>query len=130
MDLYDLGVSLVLGAAFLMASAAVWQRLQLSLAKHPSLGGHLRMSKRFANWLPAYSYPQATWFCVDGAPEAISKMREAALARLGQTLKERSPQTLAHTAQAKPMISDMQLTSQYRMPYQFREVLTKHLQLG
>ncbi len=55
MDLYDLGVSVVLGAAFLMASAAVWQRLQLSLAKHPSLGGHLRMSKRFANWLPAYS---------------------------------------------------------------------------
>lgn len=130
MDLYDLGVSVVLGAAFLMASVAVWQRLQLSLAKHPSLGGHLRMSKRFANWLPAYSYPQATWFCVDGAPEAISKMREAALTRLGQTLKQRSPQTLAHTDQAKPMISDMQLTSQYRMPYQFRELLSKHLQLG
>ena len=130
MDLYDLGVSVVLGAALLMASAAVWQRLQLSLAKHPSLGGHLRMSKRFANWLPAYSYPQATWFCVDGAPEAISKQREAALTRLGQTLKERSPQTLAYTAQAKPMISDMQLTSQYRMPYQFRELLSKHLQLG
>jgi len=130
MDLYELSVSVVLGAALLMASAAVWQRLQLSFAKHPSLGGHLRMSKRFANWLPAYSYPQATWFCIDGAPEAISKMREAALTRLGQTLKERSPKTLAHTAQAKPMISDMQLTSQYRMPYQFRELLSKHLQLG
>ena len=23
-----------------------WQRLQLSLAKYPSLGGHLRMAKR------------------------------------------------------------------------------------
>ena len=130
MDLYELGVSVVLGAAFLMASAVVWQRLQLSLAKHPSLGGHLRMSKRFANWLPAYSYPQATWFCVDGAPEAISQKREAALTKLGQTLRERSPITLAHTAQAKPMISDMQLTSQYRMPYQFREVLSQHLQMG
>jgi len=126
MDLYELGVTVVLGAAFLTVSAAVWQRLQLSFAKHPSLGGHLRMSKRFANWLPAYSYPQATWFSVDGAPEAISKMREAALTRLGQTLKERSPKTLAHTAQAKPMISDMQLTSQYRMPYQFRELLSKN----
>ena len=59
MDAYEISVSVVLAAAALMAAAVllqrVVQRLQLSFAKHPSLGGHLRMSKRFAHWLPAYS---------------------------------------------------------------------------
>ena len=134
MDAYEIGVSVVLSLVAAMAAAVllqrVVQRLQLSFAKHPSLGGHLRMSKRFAHWLPAYSYSQETWFCIDGAPPDIAHTRQTALRELGVKLKTRSPLTLAHTAAAKPMISDMQLTSQYRVPYQFRELLSQHLQLG
>ena len=134
MDAYEIGVSVVLSLVAAMAAAVllqrVVQRLQLSFAKHPSLGGHLRMSKRFAHWLPAYSYNPETWFSVDGAPPDIAHTRQTALSALGVKLKSRSPLTLAHTAAAKPMISDMQLTSQYRVPYQFRELLSQHLQLG
>ncbi len=134
MESLEIGLFVVKGGIVAAACAVLLQkttqRLQLSLAKHPSLGGHLRMSKRFAHWLPAYSYAQDTWFAVDGAPHAIAQQREQALARLGQTLRERSPLTLAHTVQTKPMVSDMQLTSLYRVPYQFRELLAKQVPLG
>jgi hypothetical protein len=109
MDTYETGVSVVLGLVAVMAAAVllqrVVQRLQLSFAKHPSLGGHLRMSKRFANWLPAYSYSPETWFSVDGAPTDIAHTRQTALRELGDKLKTRSPLTLAQTAAAKPMIA-------------------------
>jgi len=116
-----------LGVALLMKGT---QRLQLSLAKHPSLGGHLRMAKRVAKWIPGYSYTQDKWFSADGAPQAIANQRRTALSSLGQTLKSRSPETLAQTAATKPMVSDMQLTSQYRVPFQFRDLLSQHIQTG
>ena len=85
------------------ASAALWvggkakQRLELSFAKHPSLGGHLRMAKRIAKMVPAYSYDETTWFSADGAPAAITTQRRQALVALGAQLQNRSPLTLAHT---------------------------------
>jgi glutamate-1-semialdehyde 2,1-aminomutase len=119
-------------AALLAWSLArkIKQRLELSLAKHPSLGGHLRMAKRVAKWIPGYHYNDAQWFAVDEAPAEVAQQRKTALEKLGQTLRTRSPQTLANTEQTKPMISDMQLISQYRVPFQFREVLSKYIQLG
>ena len=119
-------------AAVLALSLArrVKQRLELSFAKHPSLGGHLRMAKRVAKMIPGYHYGEAQWFSVDGAPDQVAQQRHAALEKLGQTLRSRSSQTLAATEQTKPMISDMQLISQYRVPFQFRDLLSQHIQLG
>ena len=45
------------------------QRLQLSVAKYPSLGGHLRWAKRITRWVPGYSYADDKWFDADGAPQ-------------------------------------------------------------
>jgi glutamate-1-semialdehyde 2,1-aminomutase len=106
------------------------QRLELSVAKYPSLGGHLRWAKRIARWVPGYSYSDNKWFDADGAPPEVVTQRRMALSALGNDLKSRSPLTLAHTAASKPMISDLQFISNYRVPYQFREVLQQHLQLG
>ena len=106
------------------------QRLQLSMAKHPSLGGHLRMSKRVAAWIPAYSYQKDTWFAVDNAPQHIELQRQQGLQALANRLTSSSPQTLAMSSKVKPMISDLQLISQYRVPYQFREELSRHISLG
>ena len=106
------------------------QRLQLSLAKSPSLGGHLRMSKRVAAWIPAYSYRDEQWFAADEAPQQVVLQRQQGLQTLAERLHTRSPQTLAMSAQVKPMVSDLQLISQYRVPYQFREQLSQHIQLG
>ena len=81
-------------------------RLQLSMAKHPSLGGHLRMAKKFAAWIPGYSYNNTQWFVADGAPEHIGQQRKSAIEHMGQTLQSKSPQTLAMSAELKPLISD------------------------
>jgi glutamate-1-semialdehyde 2,1-aminomutase len=121
------GLTGVLGIALAMK---IIERLQLSLAKHPSLGGHLRMAKRVAKWIPGYSYDEAKWFAADAAPQAIADQRRTALLKLGQTLKTRSPNTLAQTEAAKPMVSDMQLISQYRVPFQFRSLLSQHIHTG
>ncbi|MFZ4710818.1 MAG: aminotransferase class III-fold pyridoxal phosphate-dependent enzyme, partial [Zwartia sp.] len=106
------------------------QRLQLSVAKYPSLGGHLRWAKRITRWVPGYSYTDDKWFDADGAPQEIALQRRQALAALGNDLRTRSALTLAHTAASKPMISDLQFISNYRVPYQFREVLQQHIQMG
>ena len=108
----------------------VWQRLQLSLAKHPSLGGHLRWAKRISGVIPSYSYTPNRWFNCDDAPDGIAQRRQAALKSLGDDLRDGSPKTLALTKKIKPMISDLQLINQYRVPFQFREYLQEHIQLG
>ena len=110
--------------------ASLVQRLQLSLAKSPGLNGHLRWAKRISGWIKGYSYKEDEWLTVDGAPEHISKKRKIAFHELSLTLKTRSPNTLAMTAQAKPFLSDLQLTSRYRVPFQFREVIEKNIVIG
>ena len=121
------GLAALVGINLLMK---VTQRLQLSLAKHPSLGGHLRMAKRVAKWIPGYSYNRDQWFDIDGAPASVAMQRRHALQNLGAQLQSRSPQTLAQTDATKPMVSDLQLISQYRVPFQFRSVLAQHIKLG
>ena len=108
----------------------VWQRLQLSLAKSPSLGGHLRWAKRITSLIPGYSYDRNKWLACDDAPPEVAARRSAALMELSNNLKNHSPHTLAHTRQVKPMISDLQLISQYRVPFQFRSFLQEHVALG
>ena len=117
------------GAALFVAGSAK-QRLELSLAKHPSLGGHLRMAKRMAHWLPAYTYDEAAWFAADGAPPPVAAQRKTALVRLGAQLQESSPLTIAQSDATKSRVSDMQLISQIRVPYQFREVLYRYVKTG
>ena len=106
------------------------RRLRLSLAKHPSLTGHGRMASWLARRLPGYRYDAARFFAADGAPGDVADRRRDALQRLGQTLRARSPQTLAATAEAREGLSDLQFTSAYRVPFQFVPVLREQLALG
>lgn len=114
----------------LWLGAALLQRLQLSLAKSPGLGGHLRWAKRIAGMIRGYSYSEKQWLSIDGAPTHIVEKRKNAFLALSQTLREKSPNSLADTAQAKKMLSDLQLTSRYRVPFQFREVIEQNLMTG
>lgn len=123
-------VGLVVLAGLIQLMRKAWQRLQLSLAKNPSLGGHLRWAKRITRRIPGYSYPIERWFDIDGAPAEIRQKRQLGLNVLGQELTQRSPLTLQQTAESKKMIADLQFISQYRVPYQFRDVLQQHIQIG
>ena len=110
--------------------AKIWQRLQLSLAKNPSLGGHLRWAKRITMQIPGYTYKDSEWFCIDGAPVHIQNTRRQALDKLGKDLSLRSNRTLELSSEVKPMLPDLQFISHYRVPFQFREVLQEHVAIG
>ncbi len=122
--------TLFAAAAALLATPLVARRLRLSFAKHPSLAGHGRMAAWLARRLPGHRYGEERFFSADGAPSGIADRRRSALRRLGDTLRERSPLTLAATADARQGLSDLQFTSAYRVPFQFVPVLRQHLAIG
>src|SRR5262245_32837815 len=72
-------------------------RLLLSKAKHRSLAGHPRISRRLARLIPFYEYSDARFFDVDGAPAQIAGRRRASFERLSQQLHDRAPDTLRLT---------------------------------
>jgi len=126
--------TLVLTALALAGLAATLplarRRLELSLAKHPSLTGHSRMAKRVARLLPGYAYDEARFFASDEAPAEVQVRRRAGFFRLAGQLQARHAKSLALTAQARVGISDLQFTGAYRVPFQYGNFLRQHLQLG
>lgn len=122
-----------LASAAAAAVASVWvfrkarQRLELSLAKAPTLGGHVRWAQRIARQIPGYSYDATRWFQLDDAPMTVVQQRRDGLQRLGQALRSSSPHTLALTEQAEPYLPDLQFTRRYRVPFQFREVFLQQV---
>jgi len=103
----------VLAGAFPLAR----RRLQLSLAKHPSLAGHTRLAKRVASLVPGYAYDEAHFFGSDGAPPDVQARRRAALQWLQSSFEARFPRSLQATDAARSGISDLQFTAAYRVPF-------------
>ena len=106
------------------------QRLELSLAKHPSLTGHVRMAKRVAAQVPGYCYDEAGFFGSDGAPADLQARRRAGLMRLAGHLTSRHAKSIALTQRARAGISDLQFTSAYRVPFQYAGYLRRHISVG
>lgn len=105
-------------------------RLQLSKAKHPSLRGHAKMSRRVAKWVPFYEYKGDQFFASDGAPQKLVEQRKAAFNQLKQRLAEKSPQTIAASQELEDGISDVIFTNAYRVPFQYRNYIKDNLKLG
>ncbi len=80
--------------------------------------------------MPFYAYGDNHFFSSDDAPAGIAERRRAALQRLGQTLRERAPKSIALTAETAVGVSDMQFTSAYRVPYQYAGLLREHVRTG
>ena len=123
--LYGLGA-----AAAAVALPALRTRLELSMAKHPSLSGHSRMARRVAGLIPYYVYDDVRFFRADGAPSEIAAHRRVGMARLSELYRARYARTAALTAEARAGISDLQFTSLYRVPFQFRDLVRRHLPAG
>ena len=102
-------------------------RFRLSRAKHRSLAGHSRMAKRVAALVPGYSFEGPGFFRADDAPEDIARRREAAFAGLVQRQRQHYPEGLALTAAAMPLLSDLQLTAAYRVPFPFSKRVRQEL---
>jgi len=116
-------------AALAVAAPYATRRLQLSLAKHPSLTGHARLARRVASWVPGYAYDEAGFFGSDGAPADVRSRRQAALRRLQAEFAQRFGRSLQATDAARPAISDLQFTGAYRVPFQYSRYLREHLRV-
>ena len=106
------------------------RRLELSRAKHRSLAGHSRIAKRIAGLLPGYAYDEDTFFNSDHAVGPVVQRRRDGFARLAALYDARYPKSVAMTASARSIISDMQFTGRYRVPYQYTDYLTRHIKSG
>jgi glutamate-1-semialdehyde 2,1-aminomutase len=117
-----------IGVAWILRRVQV--RLRLSRAKHPSLRGHARMSRRLAGLVPFYEYDEAEALACDGAAEDMVARRREGFARLSQRLAEKNARTRAQSAALEPQVSDMQFTNANRVPFQFRSLVRTHLPVG
>ena len=116
--------------------AALWlllrlkQRIELSRAKHRSLAGHARWSRRLAKLLPHYEFDDSEIFTADDAPRDIAQARRGAFARLADLFAQRFPRTAAASAEIERGVSDVQFTARYRVPFQFSGHVRRHLKAG
>jgi glutamate-1-semialdehyde 2,1-aminomutase len=105
-------------------------RLRLSRAKHPSLTGHAKMSRRFAALVPFYEYGEQEFFRVDGAPDDIARRRRQGFDALVAEFGRLFPKSAAATAGIQDAVSDVQFTSRYRVPFQFSRFVRERLKGG
>ena len=120
-----------LGAAALCAGLAkAKRRLELSRAKHPSLTGHVKMSRRVASLIPFYEFTGDRFFSADDAPAEVAALRRDAFHQLASLYRDRFAKTRALTDEARESISDLQFTARYRVPFQFSRLVREHLSAG
>lgn len=105
-------------------------RLLLSRAKHRSLRGHAKMSMRVARIFPFYAYDEARFFDSDGAPADVAARRRAGFERLAAALTARAPETLARSRELEALVSDLAFVNAYRVPFQYRDHVRAHLEVG
>jgi glutamate-1-semialdehyde 2,1-aminomutase len=105
-------------------------RVELSRAKHRSLAGHSRMSRRVAALVPFYDFDEETVFRADGAPDEVAMRRRAGFLRLAGVYRTRFAETRRLTAEVRDGISDLQFTDAYRVPFQYSRLVRRHLGAG
>lgn len=103
------------------------RRLQLSQAKHRSLTGHPRWSRRIAGQIPAVDYDEGRFFNCDEAPDDVVAARRAGFEALAASFAQRYQIGRSLTAEAREGLSDLQFTGAYRVPFQFSAHVRKHL---
>ena len=116
--------------SFAASTVGLKARLELSKAKHRSLAGHPRIARFVASLVPFYQYDEARFFGSDAAPDDIVTQRRADFARLEDLYRKRFASTLRLTAEATELISDLQFTEAYRVPFQFSRHVRQHLPIG
>ena len=121
------------GVAVIATAAAypkLRARLALSRAKHGSLTGHSKMSRRVARLIPFYEFDINDFFRSDGAPAEVATQRQDGFFRLAQLYRDRFARSREMTLQASEKISDLQFTESYRVPFQYSRLVREHLGAG
>jgi glutamate-1-semialdehyde 2,1-aminomutase len=106
------------------------RRLALSRAKHRSIAGHSRIARRIAALIPHYEYDEQRFFRADDAPADVAAQRRAGFDRLAALYAERFRNSAALTDEIEDMMSDLQFTARYRVPFQFSRLVRERLRGG
>jgi glutamate-1-semialdehyde 2,1-aminomutase len=117
-------------AATVAVAPRVKARIELSRAKHRSLAGHSKMSRRVARLVPFYEFDINDFFRTDGAPNEIATRRQDGFFRLAALYQQRFAQSRKATAEAATQISDLQVTQAYRVPFQYSRLVRENLGAG
>ena len=125
LPILSLSAAAVVGAAATIPK--IKARLELSRAKHRSLTGHSKMSRRVARLLPFYEFSAEKYLNADGAPPEIAAQRKDAFFALAKLYAERYAKGRQMTAEAVTQISDLQFTRAYRVPFQFSKLVQENL---
>src|SRR5262245_53332004 len=123
--LFALGVAVVL---ILLRRGLM--RIRLSRAKHPSLAGHGALARRLAKLVPYYTYGPDRFFRADDAPVDVELRRQRGFERLQALFEQRSPRSAALSGELERKISDVSFVDSYRVPFQFREHVRRHLKVS
>src|SRR5229473_3156342 len=122
---------LPLAGAAIIGTAAIFPKLRaryaLSRAKHRSLTGHAKMSRLVARLIPFYEFDIGDFFQSDVAPPAVATRRQDGFFRLAGLYQERFAKGRQLTLQAATLISDLQFTETYRVPFQYSRLVREHL---
>ena len=129
-DAWSVAVFMLAGLMAVLVAVKLRARLALSRAKHRSLAGHSRLSRRIAALVPRYAFDDADFFRADDASAEVADRRRAAFEGLSRLSATTSVRTLDQTAEAAPHISDLQFTESYRVPFPFSPTVKTHLPAG
>jgi glutamate-1-semialdehyde 2,1-aminomutase len=105
-------------------------RIALSRAKHPSLRGHSKWSRRIARYVWQFDYLGQKFFASDLAPSSVATQRRQAIERLRRRLGDASPNALRFSQSLEDGISDVEFTSRYRVPFPYRTGLPTEFRFG
>src|SRR6202048_1456101 len=128
LSILSLSAVAIAGAA--AAFPKVQARLALSRAKHRSLTGQSKMSRRVARLIPRYEFDINDFFRSDGAPPEVASQRQDGFFRLAGVYQDRFSRSREMTQQASTRISDLQFTQSYRVPFQYSRLVREHLSAG
>lgn len=108
----------------------VTRRVQLSLAKHPSLRGHSRWSRRIARLIPWFEYGPERFLVTDRAPPEVATRRRQGIEQLRSRLAAASPESLRLGQSLENSVSDVRFTGTYRVPFPYRGALPREFRHG
>ena len=118
-----LAATLILGGML----RKLYVRLQLSFAKHPSVRGHAKWSRRLAKLVPNFGYSDERFFCSDDAPAEIENARRTGYQNLLREAVTQSPKSIETSLSLAHSVSDIRFTNAYRVPFPYRDGISSRL---
>jgi glutamate-1-semialdehyde 2,1-aminomutase len=123
-------VYIITAIVFLFILWKIFIRLRLSQAKHPSLRGHAKWSRRITRLIPYFEYDVKHFYCSDAAPDEVANKRRQGMEKLRLLAQTRSPETIKFSLSLENSISDVRFTGSYRVPFPYRKFLFNELKAG